>query len=189
MSDVEAAESTAIVLDYLPHGRTAGDRPQYEQAPLAHALGVQDFRLYEIVLEEDHEIAIGDEVGVRPAGPEVAEFRELTYDDLSSGASAELEYVVREMLERFEDRFVTVFNDAQPITLRLHQLNLLPGIGDKLRDDIIDERRRGAFESFADLEERIDGLHDPEGAIVGRILEELEDADIKYYLFVRGGPY
>lgn len=188
MSDDGGSPATAIVLDYLAHGRSEDGSPAYDQEPVAQAIGVSGFRLYELVLAEDGGVSIGDELVVRPPEAPVDEFREMTYDDLSQGAQSELEYVIDEVIEAEEDRFVAVFNEAQPITLRLHQLNLLPGIGNKLRDQILDERKRGPFQSFDDLGERIGGLHDPEGVIRERILAELRDDDVKYSLFV-GGPY
>jgi len=84
-----------------------------------------------------------------------------------------------------EQRFVDFYNEAQPITLRLHQLNLLPGIGKKLRNGILDERKRRPFGSFDDLEARVEGLHDPEAVIVERVLEELRETDLKYRTFAR----
>jgi putative nucleotide binding protein len=63
-------------------------------------------------------------------------------------------------------------------------LNLLPGIGKKLRNNILDARKRGPFESFEDLEERVSGLHRPKEVLVERILEELRDDDLKYKTFV-----
>jgi putative nucleotide binding protein len=60
----------------------------------------------------------------------------------------------------------------------------LPGIGKKLRNNVLDERKRGRFESFEDLEERIAGLHDPKGVLAERILEEIRDEDLKYRAFV-----
>ncbi|MFC7175521.1 DUF655 domain-containing protein, partial [Halosegnis marinus] len=75
---------------------------------------------------------------------------------------------------------------AQPITLRLHQLNLLPGIGKKLRNDILDERKRKPFESFEELTERVSGLHKPREVLAERIAEELREDDLKYRIFVRG---
>ena len=89
------------------------------------------------------------------------------------------------MVEADEQRFVDFYNDAQPITLRLHQLNLLPGIGKKLRNNILDERKRAPFESFADIEERISGLHNPKEVLVERIIEELREDDLKYRIFAR----
>lgn len=178
----------AIVLDYLAHGRSDGGGPSFDQDPVAQAIGVEGFRLYELLLAPDADVSIGDELVVRPPESPVTEFRELTYENLSQGAQAELEYVIKELIEANEDRFIRVFNEAQPITLRLHQLNLLPGIGDKLRDQILDQRKRQPFTDFDDVASRIDGLHDPNRIFVDRILSELRDDDIKYQLFV-GGPY
>lgn len=177
----------AVVLDYLPHGRADDDRPQYQKPSLAQALGIEGFGLFELVLEADAAISIGDEVTVEPPGEQIDEVRRINFEDLSGGAQSELEHVVRELVEADEDRFIKVYNEAGPITLRLHQLNLLPGIGDKLRDNILDLRDREPFESFTDLEDRVAGLHDPEGIIVDRILEEIRDVDVKYKLFAREG--
>ena len=188
MSDDEAGAASAIVLDYLAHGRSDGSGPVFDQEPVAHALGVSSFRLYELILEPDSGVSIGDELVVRPPELPVTEFRELTFDDLSQGARSELEYVLGELIEADEERFISVFNEAQPITLRLHQLNLLPGIGNKLRDQILDERKRNPFDGFDDLADRIGGLHDPKRILKDRIKAELRDEDVKYSLFV-GGPY
>lgn len=40
-----------------------------------------------------------------------------------------------------EGRFIDVYNNAQPIGLREHQLDVLPGIGDKRPERIVNERR------------------------------------------------
>ena len=188
MSDDErddtAGESTAVVLDVLPHGRTEDDRPQYQKEPLAYAVDREDFRLCELVLVEDADISIGDDVDIEGARI-IERVNHIEYDDLPSGASAELDYAIEEMVEADEQRFVDFYNDAQPITLRLHQLNLLPGIGKKLRNNILDERKRAPFESFDDIEERISGLHNPEEVLVERIMEELREDDLKYRIFAR----
>ncbi|MFB6302143.1 MAG: DUF655 domain-containing protein [Haloferacaceae archaeon] len=176
----------AVVLDHLPHGRPGDDRPQYEKAPIVYALGERDFRLVEVDLADDADVSIGDRVALDPSASDLIErIREVEYEDISNGARSELEYVVADVVEREEDRFVEFFNEAQPITLRLHQLNLLPGIGKKLRNNVLDERKREPFADFADLTERVSGLHDPKGVLVDRIIEELRDEDLKYKLFVR----
>ncbi|MFD1645406.1 DUF655 domain-containing protein [Haloarchaeobius litoreus] len=187
MSDSEReAEASvhAVVLDIFPNGRSSDGRAGYDREPLAYAIGTRDFRLFEVVFSETPEVSIDDEVAVEPADDTVKRVRNVEFDDLSSGAQAELEYVVAEMVEADEDRFVSFYNDAQPITLRLHQLNLLPGIGKKLRNSILDERKRKPFEGFEELEERVAGLHDPEGILAERIMEELRDDDLKYKAFV-----
>ncbi|MEZ3142954.1 DUF655 domain-containing protein [Halobaculum sp. MBLA0143] len=183
--DGETASHT-VVLDYLAHGHPDDDRPQYQKSPLAHALGEADFRLYELTLDTDDRVGIGDRLVVEPAEEQtaVARSRTIEFDDLTRGARQELEYAVEEIVERDERRFVDFYNDAQPITLRLHQLNLLPGIGKKLRNNVLDERKRGPFESFDDIEERVSGLHNPCELLTDRIVEEIREDDLKYQTFV-----
>jgi len=178
-----AETETAIVLDVLPHGRTEDDRPQYEKEPLAFVLDPADFSLYELTLEEAT-LSIGDRLDIYDS-PQVGRTTEVDYDDLPRGAASELDYVIEDLVAEEEQRFVEFYNEAQPITLRLHQLNLLPGIGKKLRNDILDARKRRPFDSFDDIEARIDGLHSPREVLADRILEELREDDLKYCIFAR----
>lgn len=181
----ESTPSTAVVLDVLPHGRADDDRPRYRKSPLAQAIGTDDFRLLELVLEEGGTLSIGDAVEIDPTDPPIEVVRPLEYDDLSGGARSELEHAVRQLVEENEDRLVTFYNEAGPVTLRLHQLNLLPGVGEKLRDNLLDARKRRPFDSLEDIEERVSSFHDPQETVVSRIMEELRDEDVKYKLFVR----
>lgn len=182
----DTEEEYAVVLDHLPYGRPDDDRPQHEKPEIAYAVGEKRFDLFELTLAEDADVSIGDRLVVVPEADRdlVRRYREIDYDDLSRGAEQELEYVVEEIVDDHEQRFVDFYNDAQPITLRLHQLNLLPGIGKKLRNNILDERKRGRFESFEDLADRVSGLHSPKEKLVERIIEELRDEDLKYKTFV-----
>ena len=187
-ADTETDVRRAVILDHLPHGHADDNRPRHQRDPLAYGLGERDFRLYELTLDadEDSDIAIGDRVVVGPAEARqlVDEFRQISYTDLSNTAQTEVEYAVEEIITANERRFVDFYNDAQPITLRLHQLNLLPGIGKKLRNNILDQRKRGPFESFDEIEERVAGLHHPSSVLKDRILEELHEDDLKYNVFV-----
>jgi len=191
MSDpaTDEDERRAVVLDLLPNGRPDDDRPQYERPAVAYAVGEDDLRLYEFELAEDADVSIGDRLVVRPAERReaVARFREMSYGDLTNAARSEIEYVVEEIVDRNEERFVDFYTEADPISLRQHQLDLLPGVGDKIRNNVLDTRKRGRFESFEDVEERVSGLHDPQGVLIDRIFTELRDDDLKYRLFVRPG--
>ena len=175
----------AVVLDVLPNGRPGEGRTRFDNDPIAYALGVEPFRLLEMVLDPDVKVTIGDRLAFDPADDAVRRSRNVDFEDLSGAARSELEYAVEEVIDADERRFVDFFNDAQAITTRLHALNLLPGIGKKLRNDILDERKRGPFESFEDLDERISGLHRPREVLVERIMEELREEDLKYRIFVR----
>jgi putative nucleotide binding protein len=176
----------AVVLDLLPNGRPDDDRPAYQKQPVAFVVGVDDFRLFELAVAEDGDVSIGDRLAVTgDRDPRVDSVRRIGYDDLTGGARSELEYAITELIEDEERRFVDFYNDAQAITTRLHALNLLPGIGKKLRNNILDERKRGPFESFEDLEERVSGLHRPREIIADRIMEEIREDEMKYRIFAR----
>ena len=185
MNDSEGGDSgeTVVLLDFLPHGKSEDDRPQYQKQPLAYALGVENFGLYELVVDDDAGVNIGDRLGLDSDA--FVRVNEIDHDDLSGGAQSELDYAVEDVVEANEQRFVDFYNEAQPITLRLHQLNLLPGIGKKLRNTILDERKRRPFEGFDDIESRVSGLHNPEEVLIERILEELREEDLKYRTFAR----
>ena len=180
-----AGERTAVVLDFLPRGRPDDDRPQYERSPVALALGETDFRLVEAALTDDAGVNIGDRIEIDPPGGNVKQLRRAEYSDLTSTAESELEYAIDQILDVDEDRFVGFYNDAQPITTRLHVLNLLPGIGKKLRNNVLDTRKRKPFESYEDIEERVSGLYEPKEVLAERILEELREEDLKYRIFAR----
>ncbi len=187
-TDAEDAGPTyALVLDYLPRGRPDDDRPQYQKSAVAHALGEADFRLLELSFEDEVRLKMGDRLLLDPPDDREHDFtvRDIGYDDLSGGASTELEYAVEDVIDADEQRFVEFYNEAQPITTRLHVLNLLPGIGKKLRNNLLDERKREPFDSFDDIEERVAGLHRPREVLVERIMEELQEEDLKYRVFAR----
>lgn len=188
MSESESdSEASAVVLDYLPNGRAEDDRPQYQKEPIAYVLTESDFHLLELTLEQEANVGIGDSIPIEPpsARENVTDVSEVPYRDLTSAAQSELEHAVNDIVDRNERRFVDFYNDAQPITLRLHQLNLLPGIGKKLRNHVLEARKRKPFESFDDLKDRVSGLHNPEDVLVDRILEEIRQDDLKYRTFAR----
>lgn len=186
-ADTDSDEGTyAVVLDVLYHGRTDGGSSAYRDVPVAYAVNEADFTLYEFALAEDADIAIDDHVRVEPDFEDgIDRGHSVDYDDLTDGARSELDYVVAEIIEANEERFVGFFNDAGAVSLRQHQLDLLPGIGQKLRGKILDERRRKPFETFDELEERVSGLHDPEEIVEERVFEEITDDTLKYHLFTR----
>jgi putative nucleotide binding protein len=184
-SGSESEPTTAIVVDFLPRGSPSDDRPQYEKSPVAYALGEDDFRLVEIALTDDAGVNIGDRVQIDPPDENVKDLRDVEYADLTSTAESELEHAIDAIVDADTQRFVDFYNDAQPITTRLHVLNLLPGIGKKLRNNVLDARKRQPFESFEDVENRVAGLHNPREVLSERIVEELREEDLKYRIFAR----
>jgi len=83
-----------------------------------------------------------------------------------------------------EEKFVDFFNRAQAITTRFHMLELLPGLGKKTMWAILEERKKGPFKSFQDLDARVPSIHHPERLVAKRIEMEISDPTQKYRLFV-----
>lgn len=178
-------EDVAYILDYLPYGRTDDTRPMYQKRPLAQGVGEKHFVLMEMIPKENviprsHDrVYLGE--GDRPVIDHVK--RRITHNELSHAAQMELPSVIEKIILANENRFLAFFNDAYPITTRLHMLELLPGIGKKLMWAIIEARKKGKFAGFKDLVERVKGLHAPEKLIMNRVLDELKDDNIKYRVF------
>jgi putative nucleotide binding protein len=105
------------------------------------------------------------------------------FDKLTGTARSELDFIIKDIVKKEEPKFVEFFNKAQPLTTRMHQLELLPGLGKKHMWEIIEERRVKPFESFEDIKARIKLMPDPEKIILKRILLELEGNE-KHRVFV-----
>lgn len=178
-------EKYAWVLDYLPYGHPSDSRPVYQKRPLAQAIGERHFTLVELVPKENMVPELFNRVYIGDGEREVIDHvrRRISYEELTHGAQVELPFVIEEIVENDEPRFLEFFNKAQPLTTRLHMLELLPGIGKKLMWGVIDERKRGEFASFKDLTERVKGLHNPQRLIAGRIGQELREENIKYRIW------
>ena len=96
----------------------------------------------------------------------------IDYAKISDAAKSELPSIVDTIVVANEKKFVDQLNNAQPLTPRIHALELIPGIGKTYLKVMLEERDRKKFESFVDIEERI-GLNDLATNIAARILEEI----------------
>lgn len=176
-------DENVIVLDFLPRGHATG-----RQEPLAQVIGEKYFSLLEVVVKKEIAIKSGDKIYIGDAKRDHVEHikRRITTKDLTSFARSELPFVVEKLVKENEEKFVNFFNNARPITTRLHQLELLPGVGKKHMWDIIKERKKGEFKSFSDIKNRIKLMPDPASSVIKRVMEELEGDNIRYRLFVTG---
>jgi putative nucleotide binding protein len=181
-----AKEEVAIVLDFLPHGYPFEAR-EGKKPPIAQAIGKEHFTLLELVpkpglfLQPFQEVYIGE--GKRDQIHHIV--GKLTPERLTPTARTELDNVVRDLVKANEQKFVDFFNKAQPLTTRMHILELLPGIGKQHMWEIIEKRQEAPFSSFADVKQRIKLLPDPEKSFVKRIVQELLGKE-KHKLFVDG---
>jgi|TARA_B100002003_G_C14137583_1_gene547160 putative nucleotide binding protein len=175
-------EDHAIVLDFLPHGRTEDTRPIYKKDPIAFALGEEFLTLIEVIPKVGVEFKSHERILLGKTDREKIQYikRRVSYRDLSSAAKSELPYAVEELVDRQKSRFINFFNEAGAISTRLHILELLPGIGKKLMWEILKERKKKPFSSFEDITKRIKAISDPKKLIIKRIILELEEEDVKF---------
>jgi len=180
----EKKEVNAIVLDVLQRGHPEDPRPVFKREAIVQAVGISQFKLLELVPKllsiQIHELVyIGE--GEREKIERVK--RRISYDELTQTAKVELPFVVEQLVKEKEPEFVQFFNKSISITPKLHMLHLLPGIGKKLMWEILTEREKKPFESFADISQRIKSIPHPEKMVANRILEELQDPNVKYHVF------
>lgn len=174
-------DEKAIVLDYLPHGYYGMKVSQ----PVAQVIGELYFSLLEVIVREGVYLKVGTPVYIGDGKRDEVKFikRRIDYKDLTTASKEEVSDIVEIIVKSTPQKFLDFFNKAGPITTRLHQLELLPGIGKKHLWEILSARKENAFASFEDMKKRVSMLPDPEKMIIKRILEELEDKD-KYRIFV-----
>ncbi len=177
-------ENHAYVLDYLPQGHPEDFGKPRRPKPLVQAIGEDYFLLLELVMLEGVPVEIGERLFVgKGLRTKVRYVRGIiSYDRLTSQARDQLPFIVEKIVLAHEQRFVEFFNSAHPLTKRLNELELLPGVGKKLMWNILEEKKKREFSSFKDISERTK-LKKPEKAVISRILDELR-GESKYYLFV-----
>lgn len=185
MEQKRIKEEYAVVLDFLPNGYPFDTRPSHRKTAIVQAIGKEHLVLLELVPKKDvflqphKEVYIGE--GKRDDIHHI--MGKLPIDKLTHTATNMLDYVIKEAVDSNEKRFIDFFNKAQPLTTRMHQLELLPGLGKKHMWEIIEERKNKPFESFDDLKKRVKLMPDPQKAVIRRILLELQGNE-KHYLFI-----
>src|SRR3989344_2219655 len=164
-------EENVLVLDFLPRGRSS----DYKTEPLAQLLGKEYFTLLEVVTKPGIELKSLETVYVGKDERPAVEFikKRIQYKDLTNNSLTELEKAVEKIILESEKKFVDFYNLSKSITIKRHQIELLPGMGKKHMLQIISEREKGQFTTFKEMRERVHGMPDPIAAIVRRVAEEL----------------
>ncbi len=177
-------EEHAYVLDYLPYGRSS-DRSRHLVVPTVQIMGEQHFTLLEAELKVGATVVVPERIYIGRERREKIDriISRISYEQLTANAKAEVGPLINELVKKQEKRFVDFFNNSQPVTPRMHSLELLPGIGKKSMWTIVNTREKKPFTSYKDTEERT-GLTDVQKMLAKRIFEELS-TESKYRLFTR----
>ena len=176
-------EEFAYVLDFMARGKSVVIKGR--EGPMVQAIGEDRLTLLELLAMENQDFEIGEKVKIGKEGREkiVSVLGKLTYEELTPEGKASLPTVVESLVKENELKYVAYFNDLQPLTPRLHGLELIPGIGKTFMKEIVEMREKQPFAGFEDVQKRV-GLREPAKMIAKRIVEELA-GDSRVSIFVK----
>lgn len=173
-------EEHAIILEYLPNGYPLGKK----MTPVVQAIGEKNLILLELVPRRDANLQINEKVYIGEGKRDKIYYilGRLHREDLTESAKNQLQEFIKKVVKEREQEFVDFFNKSQAINKRVHQIELLPGIGKKHMREILEIRKETPFKSFEDMKKKVSNLPDPEKAVEKRIFKELTEKE-RYNLF------
>ena len=176
-------EEYAYVLDFKSRGKSMTVRGR--TGVIIFAIGEERLILLEILGMENTIFEVGERIYIGRDGRSNVQsvLGKMTYEKISSSAKNEIPVVVESIVRKNEQRFVDYLNNAQPLTPRVHALELIPGIGKTYLNSIIREREKKPFENYEDVERRA-GLKEPITHLTKRILEEIS-GETRMNIFVK----
>ena len=174
-------EDYAIILDFLPYGYPLENK----RMPLAQAIGTNGFTLLQVVPRREEKFEIGEKAYIGEGKRDKVQYilGRCPREKLTETAKGQIREFVEAAVLEDEERFVKFFNKAQAINTRLHQFELLPGLGKKHTMMILAAREEKDFESFEDIKNRVANIPAPEKVIGNRIVEELTEMQ-RHNLFI-----
>ena len=176
-------EEYAYILDFTQRGKSTTVRGR--EGVILQVIGEERLTLLELLGYGNASFEVGERLYIGKEGREkiISVLGRLEYSSISQTAKNELLPTVEKIVLQNEQRFIDYVNIAQPVTPRIHALELIPGIGKTYMMAIIKAREAKKFESFQDIQARI-GLKDPAKLIGRRIVEEIT-GEARMNLFVR----
>lgn len=176
-------EEYAYVLDFVSRGKSRTVRGR--DGIIITALGEDRLTVLELLGVPNSTFEIGERVYIGKEGRTkvLSVLGRLEHNNISASAQSELSGVVEKIVLQNEQRFIDYLNNAQPLTPRIHALELIPGVGKTYMKTMLEEREKKKFTDFKDLQDRV-GLKEPVKQIAKRILEEIT-GESRMNLFVR----
>ncbi len=165
-------EEYAYVLDCISRGKSRTVRGR--DGIIVTALGEDRLTLLEILGVPNSTFDVGERIYIGKEGRTkvLSVLGKMNYENISINAQNELDITVENIVTENEQRFIEYLNNAQPLTPRIHALELIPGIGKTYMKIMLEERDKKKFANFEDLQNRV-GLKDPIKQISKRIMEEI----------------
>jgi len=176
-------EEHAYVLDFVERGKSTTVRGR--EGIIITGLGEDRLTLLEILGVPDSTFEVGERIFIGKEGRTkvLSVLGKMDYSRISTSSQSEMPSVVEKIITQNEKRFIQYLNNAQPLTPRIHALELIPGIGKTYMRVMLDEREKTPFTDFNDLQNRV-GLKEPIKQLTKRIVEEIT-GETRMNLFVK----
>ena len=176
-------EEYAYILDYVQSGKSS--LVKMREGLIIQAIGEEHLTILELLGIRNEKFSIGERVYIGKEGRAkiLSVLGRIDYEHLTSSAKNELQSIVEKIVSENESRFIDYFNSAQPMTPKIHSLELIPGIGKTYMKSILQEREKNKFISFIDLQNRT-GLRDASKHLTKRICDEIS-GETRMNIFVR----
>jgi putative nucleotide binding protein len=176
-------EEFAYVLDFLPNGKSVVIKGR--EGSIVQAIGEERLTLLELLAVDEQDFEPGEKLRIGREGRDkvLSVLGKLSYEELTQDAKSQLPNVCELIVKNNEARYVSYFNELQPLTPRLHGLELIPGIGKTFMKSILEMRDKKPFTSFDDIQDRV-GLREPAKLIAKRITEEIS-GDSRINIFIK----
>ena len=168
-------EEHAIILEFLPNGYPL----ERKMMPIAQAIGETNLTLLELVPRRGETLELNEKVYIGEGKRDKIYYilGRLQREKLTEAGKNQLQEFINKIVKEREQEFVKFFNESLAINKRVHQIELLPGMGKKHMREILEKRKEKLFEGFEDMKNRVNNLPDPEKAIEKRIIQELTNME------------
>ena len=117
------------MLDFVERGKSSTVRGR--EGVILTALGEDRLTLLEVLGVENSTFEVGERIYIGKQGRTKVQsvLGKLEYANISQTAHSEIAGVVQKIVTQNEKRFIDYLNNSQPLTPRIHALELIPGIG------------------------------------------------------------
>ena len=121
--------------------------------PMAQAIGELNLTLLELVPRRGISLEIGERVYIGDGKRDKIYYilGRLPREKLTESAKSSLHEFIKKVVKEREVKFLEFFNKSEAINKRMHQIELLPGLGKKHMQEILKQRKEKPFESFDDM--------------------------------------
>jgi putative nucleotide binding protein len=122
----------------------------------AFVLGANNLNALEILIRKDASVSIGEKlyIGKEKREKVYSIKRKLASNDMKKADDGEVLSVIETIVIENEDKYIEFVNNSRSLTIKRHQLQLIPNIGEKIFKLVLEEREKEKYKNFKDFNSR-----------------------------------